>query len=808
MNSRFLAWVVTRSLVGFSRQLSQYRPRMGKIPVAVTQFCAKADKALNLEICSSLVRQAAAKNAKAVFLPEGFDYIEVSKEESIKKSERLDGNTITAYRKLAKESNVWLFLGGFHQSAPDGKIFNVHVVIDSEGELRATYRKIHLFDVDIPEKNVRLLESSYTVPGKELVPPVTLSDAQIGLAICYDLRFPEMSAKLRMMGADVLTFPSAFTVETGKAHWETLLRSRAIENQCYVIASAQVGKHNAKRASYGHSMVVDPWGRVLVDLGDATEEPQFEIVELDLGLVDSVRRSMPVLQHRVGALYNVTEREYKLPKSDSESFTFGQVTIPGSNVFLLSESSYAFVNKKCVRPGHVLVAPLKSAKRFEDLSDDEIADLFSLVKRVQSVMEEIHSAKSSTVTVQDGPDAGQTIQHFHVHVIPRTPTDFPVNDNIYKELAEHDKKPNVEWRELADMEAECASIRERIFYLKGDNYIGAFKMPNTMNMSLDEIIAAARSNARGQQRGRGGITRERGGMTRGRGGMTRGRGGMTRGRGGMTRGRSGMLRGRGSVKRLQGNVPKPVETNGYYRSDVRRGRGRGRAQGSSRGRRPQLGESFNGESLEFRSRRGIQSPKRGLNRRSLSTLSHKQVSDLQEALATTRAVSVAAHRLAVSSVRKARRLLQQRTQQMNGDTLRAVANPGRRVQPALAGNVVVSVRGEDPVLPVRNKPVIIRSRARTSQPEPITMIVENDTLVGGPVSRQSLSSSSRVASLEAPGLRRHCADLNSVIQEHIATISRSRSSRNNGPKTEVSNTLVRQHAAGTSRRLSDLFASY
>ena len=127
----------------------------------------------------------------------------------------------------------------------------------------AKYSKTHLFDVEIPEQGIRLKESDYVSPGKDIVRPVETSIGRIGLGICYDLRFPEFSLALARSGAQILTFPSAFTVATGMAHWESLLRARAIESQCYVVAAAQTGRHNAKRSSYGRTMIVDPWGTVV-----------------------------------------------------------------------------------------------------------------------------------------------------------------------------------------------------------------------------------------------------------------------------------------------------------------------------------------------------------------------------------------------------------------------------------------------------------------------------------------------------------------------------------------------------------------
>ncbi|MEQ2242454.1 Nitrilase [Ilyodon furcidens] len=165
----------------------------------------------------------------------------------------------------------------------------------------SVYRKSHLFDVELPEKGVSLKESAFTIPGASLVPPVQTPIGKVGLGVCYDLRFPELSLALQRHGADILTYPSAFTVATGAAHWEVLLRARAIETQCFVLAAAQVGRHHEKRSSYGHALAVDPWGDVVGDCGG--EKPGMVLVEVDLEKVNRTRRNMPVQQHRRDAAF-------------------------------------------------------------------------------------------------------------------------------------------------------------------------------------------------------------------------------------------------------------------------------------------------------------------------------------------------------------------------------------------------------------------------------------------------------------------------------------------------------------------------
>jgi predicted amidohydrolase len=203
-------------------------------------------------------------------------------------------NTLTA------QHNVWLSLGGFHQRAPDEKtdpdqrIRNTHCIVNAHGELVATYDKVHLFDVDY---DGGFKESNSTRPGDSLLLVRDTPVGTIGVTTCYDLRFPEVYTALRDAGAQVLLIPSAFMPTTGAAHWEVLLRARAIETQCYVAAAAQCGAHNDKRSSYGHSLLVDPFGAVLCDLG-GEDQACVGVCEVDLGLVESVREKMPVMQHR------------------------------------------------------------------------------------------------------------------------------------------------------------------------------------------------------------------------------------------------------------------------------------------------------------------------------------------------------------------------------------------------------------------------------------------------------------------------------------------------------------------------------
>ncbi|XP_061462087.1 deaminated glutathione amidase isoform X2 [Rhineura floridana] len=271
--------------------------------VAVCQVTSTPDKAQNWASCSRLVQEAARRGACVVFLPEAFDFIGNNVEETLHLAEPLEGDHLQRYVRLARECGLWLSLGGFHERGSDwestGRIYNCHLLLDPKGTLVAAYRKTHLFDVEL-EGRVSLKESAFTNPGSEIVPPVETPAGKIGLAICYDLRFPEMSIALAQEGAEILTFPSAFTVTTGSAHWEVLLRARAIETQCYVVAAAQTGKHHECRTSYGHAMVVDPWGSVIAQ---CPEGPGLCYAEIDLAYLRRVRQEMPVFRHRRADLY-------------------------------------------------------------------------------------------------------------------------------------------------------------------------------------------------------------------------------------------------------------------------------------------------------------------------------------------------------------------------------------------------------------------------------------------------------------------------------------------------------------------------
>lgn len=434
--------------------------------VGVCQMTSTADKEANFATCLSLMKSAKARGVQMLFFPEACDYIAESKLQSVEMAEGLDGDLMSRFCQAARENGLWLSIGGFHQKGPKcdpHRVQNTHVIIDSEGQIKATYCKTHLFDLDLKGRE-RLCESDYTVPGQTIVAPVATPVGNIALSVCYDMRFPELSMLLARQGAQILTYPSAFTQTTGMAHWEVLLRARAIENQCYVIAAAQTGKHNAKRTSYGHAMVVDPWGCVVAQCREGTD---MATAEIDLAYLARIREDMPVQAHRRHDLYSeLINLNCGTENIDNqEEYTFGHVRVKCGCVFARTSLSFAFVNIKPVLPGHMLVASLRPAERFSDLTQAEVSDLFTLVQKVSNITQEQFGATSLTVTIQDGSQAGQTVKHVHVHILPRKLGDFEQNDDVYLKLEGHDKNmssstPGLRTEE--QMAEEAALMRLRI----------------------------------------------------------------------------------------------------------------------------------------------------------------------------------------------------------------------------------------------------------------------------------------------------------------------------------------------------------
>ncbi|CAB4479034.1 unnamed protein product [Rhizophagus irregularis] len=278
--------------------------------VAVAQFCASNLIIKNLKTCVELLEKASRDGAKMVFFPETSDFIAKDSEETLSLALSINSSPfVNGIKDAAMKKNIWVSMGVHELSHDPKRIYNTHLLIDSQGSIIETYRKLHLFDINIKDGPIHL-ESESTIRGEKICNPIPTPLGNLGLMICYDLRFPELSLELRKKGADILAYSSAFTVKTGQAHWEVLLRARAIENQCYVIASAQIGRHNEKRISYGHAMIVDPWGTVLARCPE-TSEPSLAYAEIDLDRLKRIRAEMPVLNHRRTDIFENSKRFYK-----------------------------------------------------------------------------------------------------------------------------------------------------------------------------------------------------------------------------------------------------------------------------------------------------------------------------------------------------------------------------------------------------------------------------------------------------------------------------------------------------------------
>ncbi|KAL6718028.1 Carbon-nitrogen hydrolase [Lecanora helva] len=271
---------------------------------AVGQLCSTASMSHNLTQCQILVKKAVAAGAKALFLPEASDYIASSPAETVSLARSTTDSPFVKGLRLEAASAKIPINVGIHEPASGGRrVKNTLIWIDERGEITQRYQKLHLFDVEI-EGGPVLRESNSVEPGTSILPPFQSPLGLMGLMICFDLRFPVLSTRIRDLGAQVLTYPSAFTVPTGMVHWETLLRTRAIETQSFVVAAAQVGNHNGRRTSYGHSMIIDAWGKVLCELGGVDEwdkgskEPAIGVGEIDLEGLEKVRSEMPLHPRR------------------------------------------------------------------------------------------------------------------------------------------------------------------------------------------------------------------------------------------------------------------------------------------------------------------------------------------------------------------------------------------------------------------------------------------------------------------------------------------------------------------------------
>lgn len=263
--------------------------------IAIFQSRTGVDPVANAEALVEAIEQAAHGGADMLFTPEMSGLLDRDAERARRNVTSADQDRVlAACRDAAKRNGIWMHLGSLAVTAEDEKFANRGFVIDSDGEIRASYDKIHLFDVDLPTGE-SWRESNVYCGGAEAVVIDGTPVGKLGLTICYDLRFPALFQSLTDAGAQVVTVPAAFTVPTGKAHWEILLRARAIEAGVFVVAAAQCGRHEDGRETYGHSLIVDPWGTILLDMD---ERVGVAFGEIDVGKVDEVRSRIPAIRHR------------------------------------------------------------------------------------------------------------------------------------------------------------------------------------------------------------------------------------------------------------------------------------------------------------------------------------------------------------------------------------------------------------------------------------------------------------------------------------------------------------------------------
>ena len=263
--------------------------------VSAIQLNSRPDLDHNMELAYKLVKKAANEDANLVALPENFAFMGDEKKR-LEQAEEISKSVEKNLNEWAKKFELFILGGGYPVPAENSKVFNRATLINPKGETVAVYNKIHLFDVELTKKET-YRESEMVQAGRDIV-VVDLPEFEIkaGLSICYDVRFPELYREMAKQGAHVLFVPAAFTRPTGKAHWETLLRARAIENSAFVVAPAQTGKLGKKRKTYGHAMIIDPWGKVLSNAGEKTGMAS---AELDIEILKEVRKKLPSIEHRV-----------------------------------------------------------------------------------------------------------------------------------------------------------------------------------------------------------------------------------------------------------------------------------------------------------------------------------------------------------------------------------------------------------------------------------------------------------------------------------------------------------------------------
>ena len=263
--------------------------------IALFQSNTGIDPAANGRALGDAIAEAAAGGAEMLFTPEMSGMLDRDSARAAKNLRSEDEDAVlAACREAAQRYRTWLHIGSLAVLVDNGKVANRGFVIDREGNIRARYDKLHLFDVDLPTGE-SWRESNVYSAGEGVVLVNGTPIGKLGLTICYDLRFPGLFARLAEADADIISVPAAFTVPTGRAHWHVLLRARAIEAGLFVVAAAQVGRHEDGRQTFGHSLVIDPWGEVLLDMG---EEKGVGFADIDLARISDVRSRIPALNHR------------------------------------------------------------------------------------------------------------------------------------------------------------------------------------------------------------------------------------------------------------------------------------------------------------------------------------------------------------------------------------------------------------------------------------------------------------------------------------------------------------------------------
>ena len=266
---------------------------MSNLKVACIQTNSKSDPNINIREVSSLIRAARSNGAELITTPEVVGMLEPNREKALNKAqpENYHG-VLREFRALSRDLAIWLLIGSISIKLSNGKLANRSFLINPDGQIIARYTKIHMFDVEVNDGSIYRESATYQ-PGTSACLART-PWGLVGLTVCYDIRFPALYRDLAKAGAKIIFIPSAFTEVTGEAHWHILQRARAIENGCFIVSAAQTGMHEQNRKTFGHSIIVDPWGNILAD---ADKDVGFFTADLDLNLVDEVRKKIPSLTH-------------------------------------------------------------------------------------------------------------------------------------------------------------------------------------------------------------------------------------------------------------------------------------------------------------------------------------------------------------------------------------------------------------------------------------------------------------------------------------------------------------------------------